>query len=151
MVALACLAVLHLWIFAVDIAYDARVYESMVERCVEDCLLLLCATLDAYASKVAVPLLDGLCMYCVKILAFLLGIQVLPCILNRNERDTHLHGNLLALGKVVIAKTVTYVVAGNLAVILLVELVCAVIGGPLGLYAGERRLELPCTFACWSL
>ena len=48
----------------------------------EDCLLLLCAALDAYAAEVVVPLLYSLCMDCVKLLALLLGIEVFSRILN---------------------------------------------------------------------
>ena len=59
-----------------------------------------------------------------------------------------MNGDLFALGKVVIAETVADVVTGNLAVVVLIELVCAVVGCPLGLDTGQCRLELPCTFAC---
>ena len=134
-VALAYAGALHLGVLAVDVAYSTWVYERMVECRVEYCLLIFAAALNAYASEVAVPALHGIGMHAVEILALLFCLKVLPCVFGRYERDTNLHGNLLALGKVVVTETVAYVVARNLPVVVLIQLVCAVIGCPLGLNA----------------
>ena len=80
-VALACLAVLHFGIFAVYVAYNARVDERVIKRSVEYCLLVGCPALYAYASEVAVPTLYSFGIYIVEALACLLRVEVLACVL----------------------------------------------------------------------
>ena len=92
----------------------------MVERGVEDCALLLRATLHAYASEGLVPLCLGCLAHAVEVARADFGIEVAACVLHRYIRYTDLDNDLCAWGEVAELEDSTYVVTHNLSRVIFV-------------------------------
>ena len=137
---------LHERILAVDVAQEVGVDQRMVKRRVEDRPLLLGAALDADARKIVVPAPAGCGVQLVERCAGrLFGVEVFPRVLRRDVGDAHADFDLLAGGEVVEREPVAHVIAREFAAVLRIELILAVVGGPLGLYARHGALLLPVT------
>ena len=133
---------LHDGVLAVDVLQQIGVDERMVKTRVEDLALFARTALDTDAAQVVVPARTRLGAHGVEVLALLLGVEVHAGVLHRDERDAHLHLDLLALGRPV-GEPHADVVTGQLLRIARIELVATAVLVPLGLDALLRGLHLP--------
>ena len=116
--------------------------QSVIEGGVKDGFLILRAAGHADAAQLFLPGLGRRRADPVEVESLLLGLQVLPRIVDAHEGNAHLQHHLLALGEVFVAEPKADVLAGEIAGIGLVQLVAARIGIPGGL-GGHRPLLLP--------
>ena len=142
-VSVAVFGALHLGILAVDVVEHVGMDQGVIKPGVEHPFLLVGTTFHTDPSQIVVPGLFGIGGYPVEGQSGLLLVEILAGIGYRHERYAHPDLYLLSRLEVIIGVPVADVVARQLAAILRIELVPAVVGIPCGLRPLHLALHLP--------
>ena len=135
---------LHQRIFPVHVVQDIGMDEGMIQRRVEDGLLVGRAAFHLHAAQVLLPGSIGLPPHALEGEALLLRIQVPAGIVDAHERDAHLHQHFLSGLEAVVVEPIADIVSAEFPGVVLINLVLAGIGIPGG-FGGHGTLFFPIT------